>query len=92
MYTHVHPRVYGMSTQVLHELAGHATAASSSTATPPSRASASIHDLEDGLGGGMISLASFSKWMMSTYMSYLKDPSLVADSTATWADYAVYNQ
>ena len=44
-----------------------------------------------GLYDGMITIASFSEWMMSTYTSYLKDPSLVHDSINKWPDF-VYNQ
>lgn len=43
------------------------------------------------LGEGAITIASFSRWMMSTYASYLKDPSLVTDSIGKWSD-LVYNQ
>ena len=43
-------------------------------------------------GNAPITIASFSRWMMSTYASYLRDPSLVQDSTAKWHDYIVYNQ
>ena len=34
----------------------------------------------DGNGDGMITLTSFSEWMMRTYTSFLRDPSLVRDS------------
>ena len=46
----------------------------------------------DEMADGMITIASFSRWMMSTYMSFLKDPSLVHDSMERWQDFAVYNQ
>ena len=39
---------------------------------------------------GMVTISSFSAWMMSTYESYLKDPSLVQDSTQKWG--RVYDQ
>ena len=43
-------------------------------------------------GNAPITIASFSKWMMSTYASYLRDPSLVHDSVSKWPDFHVYNQ
>jgi Ca2+-binding EF-hand superfamily protein len=45
----------------------------------------------DDLADGMITINSFSRWMMSTYKRFLKDPSLVADSKARWSD-MTYNQ
>ena len=47
---------------------------------------------DDGGGNAPITITSFSKWMMSTYASYLRDPSLVYDSVDKWPDFAVYNQ
>ena len=46
----------------------------------------------DEMADGMITISSFSRWMMSTYMSFLKDPSLVHDSMERWQDFTVYNQ
>eukprot|EP00326_Haptolina_ericina_P044841 CAMPEP_0181258620 /NCGR_PEP_ID=MMETSP1096-20121128/50873_1 /TAXON_ID=156174 ORGANISM="Chrysochromulina ericina, Strain CCMP281" /NCGR_SAMPLE_ID=MMETSP1096 /ASSEMBLY_ACC=CAM_ASM_000453 /LENGTH=161 /DNA_ID=CAMNT_0023357013 /DNA_START=150 /DNA_END=635 /DNA_ORIENTATION=- len=40
---------------------------------------------------GDITITSFSDWMMTTYQSFLKDPSRVADSITKWPDF-VYNQ
>ena len=49
-------------------------------------------DMGDGNGGNApITIKSFSRWMMSTYASYLRDPSLVQDTMAKWGDF-VYNQ
>ena len=47
---------------------------------------------EDQMGEGMVTISSFSRWMMSTYSSYLRDPSLVQDSTTKWTDFFAYNQ
>ena len=48
-----------------------------------------LAELDDG--DGTISLTSFSRWMMRTYTSYVKDPSLIQDSVSKWPD-IVYNQ
>ena len=57
-----------------------------------------LHELagasEDGItvpGQGAITMKSFMEWMLSTYTSYLKDPSLVADSMEN-VEVTVYNQ
>jgi hypothetical protein len=57
-----------------------------------------LHELagasEDGItvpGQGAITMKSFMEWMLSTYTSYLKDPSLVADSMEN-VEMTVYNQ
>ena len=39
-----------------------------------------------------LSCEKVSRWMMSTYASYLQDPSLVHDSVAKWTDFEVYSQ
>lgn len=47
----------------------------------------------DSDGDGKITLTDFSQWMMRTYTSFLKDPSLVQDSTKNVkAHEIVYNQ
>lgn len=47
----------------------------------------------DGDGDGKITLTDFSEWMMRTYTSFLKDPSLVQDSMKNVkAHEIVYNQ
>ena len=43
-------------------------------------------------GDAPITIAGFSSWMMSTYASYLRDPSLVQDSISKSPDFIVYNQ
>ena len=53
------------------------------------RVDAVLAELDDG--DGTISLTSFSRWMMRTYTSYVKDPSLIQDSVSKWPD-IVYNQ
>ena len=39
----------------------------------------------------MIDKASLSRWMLSTYLNFLKDPSLVVDSVDHYPE-IVYNQ
>ena len=48
-------------------------------------------DDEEGCTRGAITTASFSSWMLRTYTSYLRDPSLVQDSITKWPEF-VYNQ
>jgi hypothetical protein len=42
-------------------------------------------------GQGAITMKSFMEWMLSTYTSYLKDPSLVPDSMEN-VEIPIYNQ
>jgi len=45
----------------------------------------------DELADGTITLHTFRRWMMSTYKSFLLDPSLVHDSMDKWPDF-IYSQ
>ena len=49
-------------------------------------------DAEEGLTRMPITIASFSSWMMRTYTSFLRDPSLVHDSLKPKIPDFVYNQ
>ena len=58
-----------------------------------------LHDLGSASATGIeipghlpITIKSFSEWMMDTYTSYLKDPSLITDSLKTPGAEHVYNQ
>ena len=73
-------RAVGLLQEVLRELGG-------------------VDGVDDEMGGqdggetgdAPITIDGFSRWMMSTYESYLRDPSLVKDSLSKFPDF-IYNQ